>query len=215
MKKASTISIVCALLAGVIFLAGCQTQLSPKDTVTTYFKAIKSLNIATVESLSVNGTSSDLESLIKRSSSSMTSSDFQVGENIYKAIFNKVDTKIEGEPTVKDNSASVKVKITAPDSKKILQDIMSEEISKAFANALNSSASSQDTESEVMSEFQSKISQPDVSLTTTEMNLQLVKQKDKWKVKTTDNLIDAMTGNMISYAKDLSSLSSSSSSSNS
>lgn len=215
MKKASIISIVCALLAGVIFLAGCQTQLSPKDTVTTYFKAIKSLNIATVESLSVNGTSSDLESLIKRSSSSMTSSDFQVGENIYKAIFNKVDTKIEGEPTVKDNSASVKVKITAPDSKKILQDIMSEEISKAFANALNSSASSQDTESEIMSEFQSKISQPDVSLTTTEMNLQLVKQKDKWKVKTTDNLIDAMTGNMISYAKDLSSLSSSSSSSNS
>lgn len=215
MKKASIISIICALLVGVIFLAGCQTQLSPKDTVTTYFKAIKSLNIATVESLSVNGTSSDLESLIKRSSSLMTSSDFQVGENIYKAIFNKVDTKIEGEPTIKDNSASVKVKITAPDSKKIFQDIMSQEISKVFANALNSSASSQDTESEIISEFQSKISQPDVSLTTTEMNLQLVKQKDKWKVKTTDNLIDAMTGNMISYAKDLSSLSSSSSSSNS
>lgn len=215
MKKASIISIICALLVGVIFLAGCQTQLSPKDTVTTYFKAIKSLNIATVESLSVNGTSSDLESLIKRSSSLMTSSDFQVGENIYKAIFNKVDTKIEGEPTIKDNSASVKVKITAPDSKKIFQDIMSQEISKVFANALNSSASSQDTESEIISEFQSKISQPDVSLTTTEMNLQLVKQTDKWKVKTTDNLIDAMTGNMISYAKDLSSLSSSSSSSNS
>ncbi|MFT9056660.1 MAG: hypothetical protein ABF449_08540, partial [Ethanoligenens sp.] len=205
----------CVLLVGVIFLAGCQTQLSPKDTVTTYFKAIKSLNIATMESLSVNGTSSDLESLIKRSSSSMTSSDIQSGENIYKAIFNKVDTKIEGDPTVKDNSASVKVKITAPDAKKILQDIMSEEISKAFANALNSSAGSQDTESEIMNEFQNKISQPDVSLTTTEMNLQLVKQKDKWKVKTTDNLIDAMTGNMISYAKDLSSLASSSSSANS
>lgn len=214
MKKSSIISIVCTFLAGVVFLSGCQNQLSPKDTVTAYFNAVKSMNLATIASLSTNDTSSDFQSMIEHANSSATSSDLQTQKTLYKAIFQRIDGQMEGDPVVNGNNASVKVKITAPDSKKILQNVISAEITKAFANALNSSASSQDISSEITSQFQSQISQKDVNLATTEINLQLEKQNDKWKIKTTDNLIDAMTGGMLSYAKNLSSLSSSLSSSN-
>lgn len=198
MKKLTAfILAICTVLA--VTLAGCKSSQSPEDVLKSYFAAFKAQDTVTMSKLAFTDSSAKSSSASSASSSSLNDS-----KEISKAIAEKLETEIEGNAKIDGDTATVKAKITAPDTKKILQDCFTKEISSAFSNAFSSSKSSSDTNAEIDKMFKDEITQKDASLTTTEMNVQLVKKDDQWKVKITDNLSDALVGGMIGYLKDLS-----------
>lgn len=202
MKK--LISLMLSIALSVPVFAGCslmQTSQSPEDTVKGYFAAYKSFDTAKMADLSTSGSAGV---------SSNSSSSNPDSNQVMKLIAEKTDEQNEEKAQVNGDAATLKVKITTPDTKKIMQNALTSTLSKAMSNAFSSStASSNNSGSELMKDMQTELSKPDVALTTTEMNLQLTKVNGKWKVKVTENLADAITGGMLSCSKSLASATSS------
>lgn len=63
-------------------------------------------------------------------------------KDIANAISEKVETTIEGNAKIDGDKATVKAKIIAPDTKKIMQDCLTKAVSNAFSNAFSSNNSS-------------------------------------------------------------------------
>ncbi|HCB99963.1 MAG TPA: hypothetical protein DEP42_01890 [Ruminococcaceae bacterium] len=210
----------CGLLATIMILAGCKTTqvqktvtpaTSVKTTISSYFKAVKSLDVKSMNKLSTNSLSSEAKTLFDNNSSSSTSDSGLSSsgeEEMIKAMVGKLDYQLEGEPKIEGNNASVKVKITSLDMQKIFNNIMTSAMSKAYANA-EAGDDTSDASSGVEQEMEDAIKAKDASLTSTEMDLQLEKQDGQWKIKATDNFYNAITGNLFTAYKNYSSLSSS------
>lgn len=204
MKKVTrAIVFICAVALCVsTALTGCikKTQ-TPEEVVKSYFAAFKTNDTAAMEKLIIPMDSS--------SSSSSTSSSAD-SDAMFKALYAKVEGQIEEKAKISGDTASVKVKITAPDMKKIMSNEISKAFSQAFTNAFSgSSASSEDTDAQMTKNVTSDLSQADVALTTTEMNIQLTKKNGKWMIQSSQNFADAMTGGLYSVGQSLSGSSSS------
>ena len=207
MKKVfRAVTIVCAVAFSISTLVtGCAKKvMSPEKVIQTYFSELKAGEVTKAADLVIamdSGTSSD------SSSSSTAESD-----TMYKAMFSKIDAKAEGKAKISGNTASVKVKITAPDMKKIMTNEISKMFSEALSNAFSdSSTSSEDTNSQMTADVTKELSQADVALTSTEMDVQLKKQNGQWKIEGTKNFEDAVTGGLYSFSESLSGDTSSSS----
>lgn len=185
--------ILCVLAACVFILTGCMFSPSPDRVVKSYLDAVKSYDTNSMKSLS--DSSDDLIG-----SSSASSSELQ-GQEIAKLILSKTDSTIEGKPTINGDTATVKVKITAPDTKKVLNECMSEVFSEAFSNP---DLSSDEISDEFTNKFKEKVSKDDVELTTTELDIQLNKVNGHWQVVVSEDLEDALTGGLFSYAQSIS-----------
>ena len=214
MRKVKFVAIfLCAAVSCVSLLAGClsggapaaasskaaaQKNATPEEAAASYFAAAQRYDKATVQAHSVNEMpgSSELSS-----SSAVDPSE----EEIDQAIFQKLEALLENKAQINGDKASIKVKITAPDMKKIMGDVVAAAFSQALASAFSSSGvDSADMTAEMTNEMKSDLAKPDVALVSTEMNLQLVKKNGRWLVEVTDNLTDAMTGGLFSFGKDLS-----------
>lgn len=189
---------VCGILIlGLILCSGCSLiqQQSPESVLKNYFTAVKKQDADTVTKLTI----SDSSSSSSKSSSSSSSSDY------VKQLCNKLDATLEENAKISGDTATIKTKITAPDMKKIMSNIITSAFSTAFKDALNSSStSSEDYTSKMNKQLTDELSKKDVSLTTTEINVQLAKVDGQWKVKVTDNLADAISGGLYSYSKSVS-----------
>ncbi len=207
MKKVyRAVAIVCVVAFSISTLVtGCAKKvMSPEQVVKTYFSELKAGETTKAADLVIamdSGTSGD-------SSSSSTAE----SESMYKAMFSKIDAKTEGKAKISGHTASIKVKITAPDMKKIMTNEVSKMFSAALANAFSSSSmSSEDTDSQMTADVTKELSQPDVALASTEMDVQLKRQNGQWKIESTKNFEDAVTGGLYSFSEGLGSDTSSSS----
>lgn len=207
--SACVVTLAALFMVAIPTSCSAQKQIPPDAVLKSYFAAVKSQDTRTMQSLSIDETSST------SSSASTSSSSATDNKDIVKMIYGKMSANVEGSPTINGDNATVKAKITSPDTKKIMQDCMTAAFSTALSNAFSDSGSSDsnnDTSSEFTKTFTDEISKSDVLLTTSELNVSLVKKDGQWKVKVTDNLCDAMAGGIFSYAKSVSnSLSSTSS----
>lgn len=194
--------IACVLTIFVVLLVGCKASPSPDSVLKSYFAAAKSQDTKTMQSLSISDSSSTSTSV---SSSSSATSDAE-SKKMMKLVFSKMDVTIEEAAKINGDNATVKAKITAPDTKKIMQNCIAAAFSSALSSAFSSSSStsSNDASTAMTKMFANELSKSDVALSTTEMNVQLMKKDGQWKVKMTDNLTDAMTGGMYSYLKSVS-----------
>lgn len=205
-KVFRAVAIVCVAAFSIsTFVTGCAKKvMSPETVVKTYFSELKTGETTKAADLVIamdSGTSSD-------SSSSATAE----SDSLYKAMFSKIDAETEGKAKINGNTATVKVKITAPDMKKIMTNEISKMFSDALANAFSSSStSSEDTNTQMAVDVTKELSQPDVALTSTEMDVQLKKQNGQWKIESSKNFEDAVTGGLYSFSESLSGDTSSSS----
>ncbi|UOO38179.1 hypothetical protein IZU99_02665 [Oscillospiraceae bacterium CM] len=202
MKKVSVL-----LLAVVLLLfVGCSAAKSPDTVLAMFFAAVKEQDSETVQALSISEVTTAASASPSADDTSpaspSSSSDLESAE-VMNLAFSKMTVTIEDKVTVSGDSASAPVKITAPDTKVILQACIAAAMKDAFSNALSGSASENDTQNDFTKQFVDALSKPDVALTTTEMTVQLKKVDGSWMVVVTDELMDAMTGGMIGYAKNL------------
>lgn len=200
MKSKSGVSLFLCLLV-MLPLFGCNASPSPENTLKSYFDAVKLQDIQTMQSLSITGSSSTSASVPS------SSSEISNAENKFMyLIFSKIDLTIEDTAKISGGSASIKAKITSPNTKRIMQNSISEAFSNTLSKVLSDSNSPTNvTNSAAMKMFTDELSKPDVALITTEMNIQLKKVNEHWKVVLADNLQDAMSGGISSYLKRISS----------
>lgn len=196
MKKiVSVLSILCLC---VFLFASCSKTQSPEDAAKAYFEAYQNFDAAKMAGLTVAEATGSAAVFT-------TSGSDESSVKMYKSIAKKTTMQEEGKAVVNGDTATIKVKITSPDTKTIMQNALSSAFSQAMSQAFSSDpANSQDTNSQMLNQVVSDVSKADVKLTSTEMELQLVKKDGKWKVKMTENLGDAMTGGMVGYLKNLS-----------
>lgn len=205
MKKAKTIgSVILAAALCISVFAGCGTKVTPpEDVVKSYFSAVKNYDQSKITAFS----SSSSASLTASSSSNSAE-----GNDITKLIFKKMDGTVEGKAQISGDNATVKVKISAPDMKQIIGDAYKTALKDALNSAFSaSSLSSSEISSKFNNDVKDELSKSNVTLKATEMNVQLVKKGDKWLVKSTSELADAMSGGMVDASKQLSATESSSS----
>lgn len=117
-------------------------------------------------------------------------------EKIIQQIFSKLKCEIVSS-SVEGNTATVKTKVTAPDLTRITTKMISELLPALFVQALSGDNAQQDNDKLFEQYFINSISDPNVSLTTSEIDIKLIKDKNKktWLIQPDDNLSNAMTGN--------------------
>ncbi|MEL4105303.1 hypothetical protein AAFA46_00460 [Oscillospiraceae bacterium WX1] len=201
MKKVSVLLLAVVLLT----LTGCSAAKSPDTVLSKFFDAVKTQDTDAVQALSISEvtTASPSPSADDTSPASPSSSSDLESAEVMNILFSKMTVTIEDKVTVNGDSASAPVKITAPDTKVILQACIAAAMKDAFSKALDGNASDEKTQTDFTKLFVDALSKPDLSLTTTEMTVQLKKVDGSWKVVVTDELMDAMTGGMIGYMKNL------------
>lgn len=196
----SHILLFVTLSVSIVFLASCSNtpsdsgittnysipsynRLSPEDTVKGFIKCIKISDFDQVSSYMNNG-----DSYFKY--------DTEEEEKMIKLIFSKIDYEIISSD-VKNASAAVKTKITAPDLDKISDQVADDMINKLEEIALEESNEDTVQFTKMMTEsLMAYLSKPKLPFKTTTVNIDLIKDEntDKWVVKLNEDLFNALTG---------------------
>ncbi len=171
------------LSLSVFFLTGCAAK--PEDTVTNFMTAIAQLDFdKAVTYLKNDGNKINLKY------------DDEDQEKLIKSIFSKIEYQIDN--TTKDGStATVKAKITSVDLPNITTKMFTELLPTLMAQAFSGQPINEDKQDEaIMQYYLNAINSPTAPKTVTEIEIKLVKEKEGWLIEPTDNLFDAMTGNI-------------------
>ncbi len=175
-KKALSIAIIMVVL---LFQSGCSNS-TPEAAVKNFFKALKS-NMNHASKYLVDGTS--LDNLIEDDGKSL---------KVLQTTFKKLEYEIISV-SKDEEEAIVRVKVTTPDLLKITGKATIELFPKLLSSALGD-----DTESHKLIEtyFTDNLSSPHVPLTTSEIDIKLIKDKKAWLIESDGRLINAITGNI-------------------
>lgn len=189
-KKNSFISI---LLIIIISFVGCSSSLSPEQTVKTYFDSMKKLDFESANKL------------IDDPMDDFTFEDEQE-EKMAKSFLSKIHYEIISS-NIADKKATVKTKIIAPNLVKIVGKMIAELMPQLFALVF-SNASDIDEQSEklVKEYFENALNDPNLPMTTSEIDILLVKNSNNtWVINANDDLANAVTGNLARSIEEFSS----------
>ncbi|GAA0723481.1 lipoprotein [Clostridium malenominatum] len=182
-KLIKSFMLLLTLSLSVFFLTGCAAK--PEDTVTNFMTAIAQLDFdKAVTYLKNDGNKINLKY------------DDEDQEKLIKSIFSKIEYQIDN--TTKDGStATVKAKITSVDLPNITTKMFTELLPTLMAQAFSGQPINEDKQDEaIMQYYLNAINSPTAPKTVTEIEIKLVKEKEGWLIEPTDNLFDAMTGNI-------------------
>jgi len=117
-------------------------------------------------------------------------------EKIVKAIFDKISYEIVST-TKEGDTAKVKTKVTSIDMPRTSSKLMSDMMSLILAQSLSDNKVDEAKQTEMITQsFINALNDPNVAKTTTEVDIELVKEGKKWLVVPNDELLDAITGNI-------------------
>lgn len=182
-QKRLLIAIALLLLVTV---TGCSTM--PPDTVTKNF--LSALQTSDFERAATYVVDSNPLALKKN----LPGKD-EKSEQIGKSLLSKATYEV-GAVKKTGDQATVSVKVTAIDVVRVATKAMSELMPMAFAAAFSKDKSKQDMDAMMNQYLENSISDPQAPKVTTDVNVNLVKTKDGWKIgSNNDELFNAITGN--------------------
>lgn len=171
----------------------------PDDAVKGFFDALNKNDLKTASTF-VNGNHKKL------------SYDNADQKKIVEKLFPKIKYKIISS-TVSGDTAKVKVDITAPDLVKVTNKMINDLLPTIFADAMNGNVDEKKTQKSIEDYYIKSLSAKNVTMTSNKVNIDLVKSADKktWLIKSNDDLVNAVTGNLSKAVDTLSQKASSSS----
>ncbi|MCY6957737.1 DUF4878 domain-containing protein [Clostridium brassicae] len=109
-----------------------------------------------------------------------------------KLKYEVISTKVDG------NSAKVRVKITAPNLSKITANIIGDLLPTIFSQAISGKQDDKKIESMTMERLLNSLKDSEVSMSTSEIDIELLKDKEKkmWLIVGNDELFNALTGDL-------------------
>lgn len=190
---------ICAILALLLVfsLAGCTGE-KPEEVVERVTQAIKEGNLEKVkdnidldalEKLFPSGASSSEET----EPASGTASDLNLDETLKKMTVKILSSEKEGD------NATVKAECTAVNLTEFLKDYMQ----KSMGLALDFSKDEAAKDAELNEYISDYMAQEDLPMKTTTVDIKLAKSGKTWKITSTTEYLDALTGGYLSAAKSL------------
>lgn len=173
----------------IIFMmgtAGCDLLASPEKTVNSYLTAIEKMDFDAASKYVKQQESSASETNI---------ADDPEGEQILRAITQKMSHKIISSAKT-GNTAQVVTSITSPDMLRVVSSVMSDLLPMAFASAFSESSDNDSMDQLTQQYFLNALTDPNISLTTQEVKINLIEENGKWLILADDNLTNALTGNL-------------------
>lgn len=176
--------IIAILLVSLLILTSC-SKAKPDDTVSSFFNKLITGDYEAAYAF-VEG---DIENALDLDKTS---------ERAAELIFSKVSFNIKSS-SVNGNTAIVSTEIVAPNLPVIIGQVMSSALPMAFASAFSEDANSTQ---EAINQFVEEtlinlLSDPNVSMTTTTIDIQLQKGETGWKIIANDDLANAITGGAV------------------
>ncbi|MBU3105023.1 DUF5105 domain-containing protein [Clostridium gasigenes] len=173
----------------IFSLVGCGPK--PDESIKSFFESTKSCDFETMSKY----IKSDTDSSIITGKFESTEQ-----EDLIKSLFKKIDYEILST-TVNKDEATTKVKITSVDMLRVYSDSMKQVMAILLPQAFSSNKPSDDEIQKMTFQYITNgINDPDVAKTTTEVDLKLTKEKDKWVIESSDELTNAITGNLSKVA---------------
>ncbi len=182
------------ILAGVVVLslllvaAGCAGP-KPEESVKACLDAMIKADYAKAAEYVNGGSAEDMLQAPE--------GDEEAGAALIEALLGQISYEL-GDSNVSGDSATVAVKVTAPDMMAVTGKVMMEAMGAAFAMAFSGGGSEDAISDMFMSAYQEAIEAADAPMTTTDVTINLVKSGGKWLINSDEALGDALTGGMIS-----------------
>lgn len=170
------------LLMSSISLVGCSSGASPKEVSQNFVNDLEKGNLSDAKTMTINQSTSNLD--LK-------------DEKIADTIYSKMSADF-GNETINGDHATVDVKVTSLDITKIMASTLQSAIGSVFANAFSGSSDNTNNQNMVEQTFEKEISDPNAPKTTTDTQINLVKDKNgQWKIDSNnDAFVSALTGNV-------------------
>lgn len=189
MKKLTKgIAILMAALILMLSLTGCGEVKNAEKTMSGLVLALKEGNLEEAEKYM------NITELVN------TASLDQKSEEVYEMlgyIFKNLEHKVISSEKIDKGNVNLKVEITATNMEPVLADFIASYLQYAFANALSSDKSEEELSAKAMEIFKETISKEGLETVTNEVVVRVEKTEEGWKVKSTDELVNALTGNLI------------------
>lgn len=172
-----------ALIVLSLSVVGCSSGPSPKEVSQNFVKDLEKGDLKDARTYLVN-----------------QNANIQGGnEKLVDSIYSKMSVAF-GDEKINGDHATVAAKVTSLDLTKIAASALQNMMGIAFASALGGGGQSSQTDTEKMAEqyMENAMNDPNVPKTTTDTQINLVKDKDgKWKIDTNnDEFVSAMIGNV-------------------
>ena len=173
----------------VFAFVGCSGGESPETAVTNYLTAFQNLDLETIDKYT-NDTSETTDT------ADDAISDLE-NEETGKAFVENLTFEILSS-TEEGDTATVKVSITNVDMANAMSQAISEMISLAFAGLSEEELEQKSTEAMI-----SAIANNKDTTYTKEVEISLVKGENNWLIVPDNDLADAITGGLVSYAENI------------
>lgn len=169
--------------------AGCSSEESPEMAVNNYLTAFQTVDLETIAKYTSdsNDTTDTADDAISDLENDKTGMAFV--ENMTFEVLSS---------TQEDDTATVKVSITNVDMANAMGKAMTEMISLAFSGLSEEEMEQRSTEIILSAITDNK----DITLTK-EVDISLVKGENNWLIVPNDDLVDAITGGLVSYAENI------------
>lgn len=190
MKKISLLLILVFFVTAIF--TGCSMEESPTQAVQNACGAIKAADVETAvkyinydELLKANNTNAEISN--------------EDTKQLMKKIFSGLEYKVKSSQ-IDGDKATVTTEITNIDMSYILPDFISRVFPLVF-----SGLNKEQLNEKYMDIFTELLSRKDNKTTTKTVEIPLTKVEGKWKITITDDFTDAITGGMLTAAKNMSS----------
>ncbi|QEK11651.1 DUF4878 domain-containing protein [Crassaminicella thermophila] len=168
----------------------------PENTVKSFLDSYKSGNFTEAMNYIIDSENFSMEKIKK---------DFEEKEDekltkafiktFSKLKYNIINTKIENDTAV------VETEITVPNLGKVTRELIQEAFTLALSNAFSENNNQDKMDSMIETMFLDKINSEDIPMVKKNVNIHLVKQDNSWIIKADEDLVNAITGNLIEMAK--------------
>ncbi|WP_114571367.1 DUF4878 domain-containing protein [Exiguobacterium flavidum] len=190
MKKWMTLLAAAALA----LLAGCGGP-TPAETAESYLGAVKKADLEKARDLSTGENTS-----IEQKADDLTTEE----REMFAGIFEELEYDVTKEKITGD-TATVEADITNVDMAKVFGGVVQELIGDAFADAFaGDTPSDAEMEQKMMTLLEKELAKKDLDRVTMKTTLQLKKVDGEWKVDTSDEVMNAVSGGFSDVANELS-----------
>lgn len=178
----------------VFFLVGCTAK--PDITVKNFFDSLKKTDVEKASQYLSTNTS------ITKGGLKFDKTEY---EKLAKEVFSKLSYQIVSSNSNGD-TAVVKTKVTAPDLNRISGEMITELYPTLFNRAAKGEQITKEKINQLVEQYYSKkLNENNVPMTTNEVDIKMVKNKQKniWLINPDENIANAMTGNLFKALKTL------------
>ena len=185
-------SLLALLLVAVmaVSLAGCASPIEQAEsTVTEALTALRDCDDETLmEFIDVEEGTSMEESIA-----------------MYRSVFGSLQFEIISSEQVDSETVNVKTKITAKDMKTVMQSFFAKSMQYALSAAFaDPQPTGEEQNTTIMGFLTESMEDPEVENITTEYDIPVIKGEDGvWDFETTDELMNVLTGNLLTALEDL------------